>query len=204
MGLFFTFEGLDGSGKTTQIGLLKRMRGDENFVFTKEPNNTKLWEIAMALPEGRKQIRTISAARIVHCKKYIIPKLSLGYNVICDRFIDSTYAYQAAVYDSMHKGYTLERLLNAGSVDVPAYPDCTFLLDVSYKKAVERKPEVQSQFSIDTFNIIRNKYLSLAHKYRRFKVFKENESPESINQQIMETIHEQRSKRADHFWKIAR
>ena len=102
-GKFITFEGLDGSGKTTQIQALKKNLEEKEIkvLTTREPGGTKfgekirnlIFENTSISPETETFL--LFSARIEHIKKVIIPSLDRGEIVLCDRFTDSTYAYQS-------------------------------------------------------------------------------------------------------------
>ena len=102
-GKFITFEGLDGTGKTTQIQALKKSLEKEEIkvLTTREPGGTKLGEKIRNLIFENTDISLetetllLFSARMEHLKKVIIPSLDRGEIILCDRFTDSTYAYQS-------------------------------------------------------------------------------------------------------------
>ena len=104
VGLFITFEGPDGSGKSTQLKLLaEHLQGLGQSVFvTREPGGTEIGEQVRNLlhdlrhreMQPRAEILLYAAARAQHVGQEILPRLAAGEVVLCDRFIDSTYAYQ--------------------------------------------------------------------------------------------------------------
>ena len=104
-GLFITFEGPEGAGKSTQISRLsERMRHEGYDVLTtKEPGGTEFADAARSIllagtgrPDVRAELLLVLAARVDHVVKVIEPALASGRVVICDRFMDSTFAYQGA------------------------------------------------------------------------------------------------------------
>lgn len=141
-GLFITFEGVEGSGKTTQIQLLKTYfeRHNREVVQTKEPGGTALGiELRRMLLDSRYQfysqyteILIFTADRMEHIEQVIKPALSAGKVVLCDRFTDSTIAYQEA---GRHVPISLVSTL-LGLVDI--VPDVTFLLDLDPKIGLNR------------------------------------------------------------------
>ena len=107
--LFITFEGGEGSGKSTQVGLLKDYLDSQslNTIITREPGGTPSAEILRDLLTRGKvdkwtamsEALLMWAARYEHIVDVIDPALKAGKNVICDRFYDSTYAYQGIAHN---------------------------------------------------------------------------------------------------------
>ena len=107
--LFITFEGGEGSGKSTQVGLLKDYLDSQslNTIITREPGGTPSAEILRDLLTRGKvdkwtamsEALLMWAARYEHIVDVINPALKAGKNVICDRFYDSTYAYQGIAHN---------------------------------------------------------------------------------------------------------
>lgn len=135
-GKFITFEGPEGSGKTTHIALLaERLRAlGHEVVTTREPGGTRLAELIRSLvrdeetdaPTARAEVLLFLAARAQVVAKVIRPALERGAWVLCDRFADSTFAYQG--YGRGLNVATL-RMLNNFATD-ELVPQLTFLLDV--------------------------------------------------------------------------
>ena len=135
-GLFITFEGGEGSGKTTQIDLLKLyLRGKGyDVITTREPGGTNEGELVRkSLVSGSKntwdsfsEALIFNALRRQHINKVIIPSLKKSKIVICDRFIDSTLVYQGfagsigkSILKNLHKNFCYN-----------LYPDITFFMDL--------------------------------------------------------------------------
>ena len=105
-GRFLTVEGIEGVGKTTQVGRISTMLAERGIahVVTREPGGTPLAEeirdlVLKAREEALSdaaELLLMFAARSVHLRNLIEPNLSLGRWVLCDRFTDATYAYQGA------------------------------------------------------------------------------------------------------------
>ena len=142
--LLITFEGGDGSGKTTQSQILYNALKEKGFDVTKtrEPGGTKFAEIIREiLVQGESnKINNISelflfaAARADHVQKVIKESLKDNKIVICDRFIDSTLAYQ---------GYAgrldLDLVEEVNKISIgEIYPDLTFILDIDPTQGIER------------------------------------------------------------------
>lgn len=144
-GLFITMEGTDGSGKTTQINLLKDYFEEKgyNVVCVRDPgstsisekireiiidkNNSEMWNVTEAL--------LYAAARAQMVNQIITPALKNGSVVISDRFIDSSYVYQGYARGMGEKTITD---INKYAVD-GITPDITFFLRLSPEEGIERK-----------------------------------------------------------------
>ncbi len=130
--MFVTFEGLDGSGKTTQAELLrKRLEADgRDVLLTREPGGTDLGEQVrdLVLHGGHvtpwAEALLYAASRAQHVEEVIRPALERGAAVLCDRYVDSSVAYQGVA-----RGLGLERVLDLNVTAVGGLlPDRTFLL----------------------------------------------------------------------------
>ena len=144
-GVFISFEGIDGSGKSTQILHLKSMLEGKGFsvIFVREPGGTLVSERIRPIlldkgsagmkPEA--ELLLFEAARAQIVREVIEPALFRGEIVICDRFFDSTVAYQGYArgidLDTIHK---LNDFATGG-----LEPDITFLLDLPVEDAVKRQ-----------------------------------------------------------------
>ena len=169
MGLFVTIEGIEGSGKTTLARALGRELESRGFqvVVTVEPGGDRVGESIRTLVldssndiSGRAELLLFEAARAQHVDKVIRPALERGAVVICDRFADSSTAYQGYA-----RGIDLDtvRTLNDYATGGLA-PDLTILLDLPAQKGLERQ-ETTDRFSAETVafhEAVRNAYLSLA------------------------------------------
>jgi dTMP kinase len=140
-GRFITFEGGEGSGKSTQVGLLaERLRGAGlETVVTREPGGTPLGEAIRGLvldnaPEPVTELLLFAAARAEHVAKVIRPALDHGTWVVCDRFIDSTRVYQGLLGGAPRD---LIDAIETRSV-APTYPDLTIVLDLPPETGLER------------------------------------------------------------------
>jgi dTMP kinase len=170
---FVTFEGIEGSGKTTQIRRLSQYLTDKGVShrLTREPGGTKLAdEIRSLLLSPRDEsvfpeteLLLYEAARAQHVRGVILPALASGQPVLCDRFYDATSAYQG-----FSRGIDAPRVewLNAfasGGVS----PDLTFLLDVSPEDGFARirgrgiRPDRIESESLRFHRMVREGYLRL-------------------------------------------
>lgn len=144
MSLFVTFEGAEGSGKSTQVELLARQLSDLGYdvVTTREPGGTALGEALRAIVLGSEvevsaeaEVYLMTAARAEHIRRVIRPALSAGAVVLCDRFVDSTLAYQGA-----GRGLPVDELRRVQSLAIgDVWPDLTVLLDVPPEVGLARR-----------------------------------------------------------------
>lgn len=167
-GIFITFEGGEGAGKSTQVRLLdEHLRGKGyQTVLTREPGGTPTGERLRELLlndravgfTSRAEMFVFGASRAQHLDEKIIPALKEGKIVICDRFADSTVAYQG-----YGRGIDFELIhqLNALAVG-DCYPDLTFFLDVETELGLRRRAKEQDKFqaeNLDFHRRIRDGYL---------------------------------------------
>ena len=162
--MFITFEGPDGSGKTTQINKLIKFLEESNvpFVFTREPGtqhskaSKKIREI---LVDRENQIPPLTEAmlfaadRKMHLDQVILPALKENKLVICDRYVDSSLAYQGA---GRQLGIEKVKLLNEIAIE-SKYPDYTFFFDLKpadYKLRINNRAESRDRFELsgESFN----------------------------------------------------
>lgn len=145
-GIFITFEGGDGAGKTTQIRLLSQVLEGRNIphVSTREPGGTPGEKIRDLLvngaPEGWDGVSEaflVAAARREHLRRLIWPALEEGKWVLCDRFADSTFAYQGFAHGL---GRAFVETLNELTMG-RFRPDLTFVFQLSEDSGLARKKE---------------------------------------------------------------
>jgi dTMP kinase len=140
---FITIEGIEGAGKTTVLNILKKKFDllNQRYVLTREPGGTNTGESIRNIllhNKDKLQINTelllVVAARLEHLESVIKPAISSGKLVLCDRYIDSTYAYQGA-----GRGIPYEKIDLIHEVFLNNYlPSKTILCDVSLKTSRER------------------------------------------------------------------
>jgi len=199
--LFITFEGGDGSGKSTQVNLLKDYLDNLNFetIKTREPGGTPSAEILRdLLTTGEVEKWTpmseallMWASRYEHLIQVIEPALNSGKNVICDRFYDSTYAYQGVAHNlGIDKMEKLKKTI-IGDIE----PDVTFILDIDPKVGLKRSLDRSNQenrfesYNIDFHNNIRNAFLEIAKKNKdRCVVIDASLNEQEINNLIIAVI----------------
>ncbi|OIQ43714.1 MAG: dTMP kinase [Roseobacter sp. MedPE-SW] len=181
-GLFLTFEGIDGSGKSTQCKRLAealRMEG-QDVVLTREPGGSKgAEEIRRMVLEGdpdkwsaETEILLFTAARRDHLERTIEPALSAGKVVICDRFADSTRMYQGLSRGDLRS--TVDQL---HTLMIGREPDLTLLIDMdpatglSRAKGRQGTEERFEDFGLGLQEKMRAGFLSLAREFsNRFRV----------------------------------
>ena len=156
-GHFITFEGGEGSGKSTHAATLaQKLRSiGQNVVLTREPGGSTGAEIirhillsGIAKPLGAEtEAILFAAARDDHVRNTILPALKSGTWVICDRFIDSTRVYQGALGNVDQR---LIRSLERVTVG-PAVPELTFILDVPAQIGLARAKNRRGQTEADRF-----------------------------------------------------
>ncbi len=146
-GLFVTVEGTDGSGKTTQITKMREhltSMGCE-VLLTREPGGTRISENIRSIildPEYTEMSDTAelllySAARAQLVEQVIRPAIEKNVTVICDRYVDSFYAYQG-----FGRGIALDRLENVTNIAISGLmPDITFFLDLDPEIGLKRRME---------------------------------------------------------------
>lgn len=205
MRLFLSFEGPEGSGKSTQIRLLERALLERNarVVSTREPGGTPIGEqIRTVLHDARNQamlpsaeILLYSAARAQHVEQVIRPALERGDIVISDRFAESTLAYQG-----YGRGLDLDALAMITAFATGGLkPDLVIYLDMEVQIGLERKRRDHDQGlgewnrmdqqSLDFYRRVREGYLTMAgQEPERWLVIDAVQPIEQIHRQIWHRI----------------
>jgi dTMP kinase len=182
LGHFISFEGIDGSGKSTQAKVLTKTLEDlgHNVVLTREPGGSiGAEEIRRLVLQGdpdrwsaESEILLFTAARRDHLEKTILPALDAGKIVICDRFADSTRMYQG-----LSRGDLRTLVDELHSLMIPRDPDLTVLIDLDPKLGLSRAKsrntieERFEDFGISLQEKMRVGFLNLAEEYaERFRV----------------------------------
>lgn len=202
-GLFISFEGGEGGGKSTQIRLLsERLQAEGSTVLqTREPGGTPLGEAVRNLlqhddaGEGMHSLTELmlfAASRTQHVHQKIRPAIERGEIVLCDRFMDSTTAYQGA---ARKLDPEIVSTINQIAVD-SVRPDMTILIDLDPKVGMSRvrargngELDRMEQEAIEFFEAVRAGYLKLAAaEPERFLVLDGSEAIESLQAQIWEAV----------------
>lgn len=199
-GLFLTFEGVDGSGKSLQCRRLAHRLGAEGgaVVLTREPGGTPLGDDLRRLllhptadgrrPRARTEALLFAADRAEHVATVIRPALAAGRIVICDRFADSTRAYQG--YGRRADAALIETLIALATDGLS--PDLTILLDLDVAEAqrrlatrarqAEETPTHFDRETLDFHNRVRDGFLTLAAaEPNRFHVLDGAQSPDDLH-----------------------
>lgn len=201
-GLFISLEGPDGSGKSTQARLLAECLRNLRFpvVATREPGGSKaadairqvLLDPALKALSDRAELLLFAASRHQHLQDTILPALRKGKVVLCDRYVDSTVAYQVA-----GRGFAPEQVawLNRFSSQ-SLMPDLTLLFDLPEAEGLKRaakakrgKDRMESQ-GLAFHRRVRQGYLKLAKRQsRRIKVIKVSGlSPDEVLTQCLDAL----------------
>ena len=203
-GLFITLEGLDGAGKTTQLhkaAELLRQQGYE-VVESREPGGTELAEkvralvLDAALPlNNTTQTLLYLAARSEHVDKLLRPALEAGKIVLCDRFSDSTLAYQGLAEGKTIDELTDLRQLNAFATEGLA-PDLTLVLDGDPKLLLKRRDArgVTDRYEEQGLELqykLRSAFAALAKaEPERMRIINAEGSEAAVSAAIMDVIGE--------------
>ncbi|HEY8390637.1 MAG TPA: dTMP kinase [Clostridia bacterium] len=196
-GKFITIEGCDGSGKSTQKKLLIEYLKSRNFdvVDTREPGGTeraeKIRELildkSLAGMSGVTELLLYTASRIEHVNGLILPSLQAGKYVVCDRFIDSTLAYQGYA-----RGLGIKFIQDIFELTTPnCWPDITIFLNVPPDNAFSRKggfdknDRIESE-AFDFHQKVYNGFLELSRIFKdRIISIDGNGSQDDILQKII-------------------
>lgn len=200
--MFITFEGCEGSGKTTIIKKLEQYFLDQKrkIITTREPGGEKISEEIRKIILNRSnqeltkkaEALLFAASRIQHLHDRIIPYLEKDYIVICDRFIDSSYVYQGIASDlGMNYILKINDFMNKKTM-----PDITFLLDLDVEvglgRVKSRGKESQNRIDLKTVeyhNKVRNAYLALAKKNKkRYIIINANQDSDSIFLEVVDKL----------------
>jgi len=199
--MFITLEGLDGSGKTTQVQRLiawLQTRG-QTVVSVREPGSTHIGDSVRAILHDRgntnidpkTELLLYCAARAQLIPEHIQPSLKAGAIVVCDRFIDSTLAYQG-YGRGIELGFlrTLLAFVTGGLM-----PDLTFYLDVDPERALQRRSasgEEMTRLDVEAIEFhrrVRDGYRNLiAQDPARWQVIDATQTPEQIASAIQHVL----------------
>ena len=199
-GYFISFEGIDGSGKSTQIQKLAKFLEARDFdiVITREPGGSIGGEeIRNLLLQGNvdrwsaeTEILLFTAARRDHLERIILPALEEGKIVICDRFTDSTRMYQGI------RGVNLRNLVDMLNEKVIKFdPDLTIMIDINPKISLNRAKSRKTveerfeDFGIDLQMKMRKGFLELAKEFGdRIEVVNGQQSIDKLAQDICSLV----------------
>ena len=193
---FISFEGIEGSGKSTQSKKLYQFLLNKNIntIFTREPGGAKsserIREILISEDieklEAKSELFLNFAARLEHVEKIIKPALKENKIVISDRFFDSTYAYQGSAF-----GLDFDLIDKVRQIAINDFvPDITFLIDVPVEVAFARILNRESnnryeKLGFDFHQKVRHGFLKLAGENKRIVVIDGTKNEEEIFNQII-------------------
>jgi dTMP kinase len=196
--VFITFEGVDGSGKSTQAELLiESLRGEgREVVATREPGGTPFGEhVRELILEGESmapwtEAALFTAARAELVERVIGPALADGSDVVCDRYLDSSLAYQGAA-----RGLGVERVLAFNIEAIRAIlPDLTFLLLIDVDEARRRSDAARDRIEQEGeafLQLVDNGYRQLAGLFpQRIVAVEANRPVHDIAKEVREHVRQ--------------
>lgn len=198
-GYFVTLEGGEGSGKSTQLGLLEDYlsKGGYDVIFTREPGGTPISEEIRKILLGGENTEMcdeteallFAAARVQHIKEKILPAVAAGKTVVCDRYVHSSLVYQGyarGLGDFVEKvnSYAFENCM----------PDVTIFLDITPERAFARKggadkDDRMEQSGMDFHKRVYDGYVRVAEKFPEHFVRINADRPvEDVFEDILSTL----------------
>ncbi|GMR25486.1 MAG: dTMP kinase [Ignavibacteria bacterium] len=199
--MFITFEGIDFCGKSTQIDLLEKhlLNNNKRVLLIREPGGTEISEkirrILLEKENSKMLMETefllFSASRSQLVREKIQPYLETGIYVISDRFHDSSSAYQG-----YGRGISIDVISSINNLAIgKSVPDITFFIDIPVDVAEQRRQQRSidkldriEKSNKDFFYRVREGYLKLAEREKRFKVLNGTESVKVIHKKIINEI----------------
>ncbi len=202
MSLFITFEGGEGSGKSTALRKISELLIEKGYetVLTREPGGTPISEEIREVildkkntdMDKRTEALLYAASRRQHLVQRVWPALKEGKIVLCDRYLDSSLAYQGGA-----RGIGLEEVLNINLFATEnTYPDLTLLFDIDPKLGLARIAANASRevnrLDLEKLSFhegVRKTFLELAARYpERFVIIDASKSPEEVVADSMKVI----------------
>ena len=198
-GKFITFEGCDGCGKSTQLKMLSDYLSKNNIphVFTREPGGGKISEaIREILLNGKNSEMTdeceallYAASRVQHLHDRVQPALDKGELVVCDRYFDSSFAYQAYA-----RGLGVEFIEKINAYAIENYsPDLTIFIDLSPEEAFIRKHGADENDRLEQAGMSFHKkvyegYRELAKTHARIVTINGRQTPEEVFADVLKAL----------------
>ncbi len=198
--MFITFEGGEGSGKTTLIkNIFDNLKQSHPTIATREPGGSMIAEAIRDIILNPKyegvtpytEALLLAASRAQHLDEVIIPSLKKGHIVLCDRYLDSSLAYQGYA-----RNLGIEFVLSINQYATMHMPDLTFYIDLDPSIGMKRikgrsKYDRLDQETTQFHNKVRQGYLELVRLYpKRIAMINGNDSIENITNQILKMIKE--------------
>lgn len=200
--LFITFEGGEGSGKSTVLKLVSESLKDKGYkvICTREPGGIEIAEQIRNVILDKKNIKMdakteallYAAARRQHLVEKVIPELKKGSIVLCDRFIDSSLTYQGYA-----RGLGMEEVFSINQFAIEGYmPDLTLFLDVSpetgltrIQKDAEREVNRLDLESIEFHSKVREGYHALLKQFpERIKIVNAEKDIETVLSDVLKEV----------------
>ena len=196
--MFITFEGGEGTGKTTLIErVYKTLVKKHDVIMTREPGGSPIAEVIRDVVLNpkykgiapRTEALLIAASRAQHLDDKILPALHAGKIVLCDRYLDSSLAYQAV---ARHLGFDFVLAINQYAVE--HMPDMTFYIDLEPEVGIARiakrkKYDRLDQETIDYHHLVREGYQAVVARYpHRIIVIDGTKSLDEISDLILQKI----------------
>ena len=197
-GIFISFEGIDGCGKSTQVKMLVEYlnQSGSETIMVREPGGTKISEEIRDILLNRHldnicdrtEALLMTGSRSQLTNEIILPNLKKGLNVVADRYYDSTLAYQGG-----GRELDLEWLIKLNHfATYNLDPNITFFIDIDPKEAQKRKNQEEDRIEragIDLQARVRNAYIELAQRFKeRYVSIDGNASVNTIHEKIINEI----------------
>ena len=197
-GIFISFEGIDGCGKSTQVKMLVEYlnQSGSETIMVREPGGTKISEEIRDILLNRhldnicdrSEALLMTGSRSQLTNEIILPSLKKGLNVVADRYYDSTLAYQGG-----GRELDLEWLIKLNHfATYNLDPNITFFIDIDPKEAQKRKNQEEDRIEragIDLQARVRNAYIELAQRFKeRYVSIDGNSSVNTIHEKIINEI----------------
>jgi dTMP kinase len=201
---FIVMEGLDGSGKGTQVKLLQQKLQGQNVFFTREPggtDNALAEEIrTMLLRQGgppstpRTDLHLFFASRAVHMELTVEPRRLQGIHVVSDRYASSTYAFQ--IYGE--EQYELKKIFDESLQDLVAFAPTLYIVldlppEVAYLRRKKDDEQAKSKFDIKPLEYherVREGYKAFAKKYGPVEFVDADRPIEAVHEDIWKLVSE--------------
>src|SRR3989338_9369947 len=195
---FITFEGIDGSGKTTQIDLLKKhFSGRKDVIFTANPGETQLGKELRKILLHRNDLKLSEINEMFlfftgiqdNYEKVILPAISQEKNVLCDRYYDSTIAYQG-----FGRRLDINKILKLVEISALPEPNLTFLFRIDFGVFMERSEKKDMKDKMESsksqfYKSVIGGYDELATIYKnRYVVLDGSKSIELLHEQVKEIL----------------
>ena len=202
MSLFITFEGGEGSGKTTVLNMINKALIEKGYqtVLTREPGGTPISEQIRDVildkdntaMDARTEAFLYAASRRQHLVEKIWPSLKEGKLVLCDRYLDSSLAYQGVA-----RGLGIDEILNLNMYATEgSFPDITLFFDIEPEQGLARIAKNNNRevnrLDLEKMSFhhqVRNAFLTLAKRYpNRYRIIDASKPLEDVFNQALEVI----------------